>query len=105
MEHSNSNLNEDAEVDLLDSSPGNAKQMLYTAWIGEWMMKNNSTMLDLSGNFNCHGYAQASTVTILAEFFKILLQYSSTMLADDEQLKKQAKEMKNSMKKVKRILR
>jgi hypothetical protein len=62
LEHSKSNLNEDAEVNLLDSRPGNAKQMLYTAWIDEWMMKNSSAMLDWSRNLNCHGCSCASTV-------------------------------------------
>ena len=57
------------------------------------MMYNSSTMLKLDEISNCHGNAQASTVTIWPGLCKILLQFTSTMPADDDQNKKQAKEM------------
>jgi hypothetical protein len=69
------------------------------------MMDNNSTMLKLDGIFNCHGSVQSSTVTIWLGFCKILLQFTSTMLADDDQNKKQAKEMKKINEKLRENLR
>jgi hypothetical protein len=68
--------------------------------MNEWMKNYSSTMLDLSRNFSCHGRMQGSTVSILDEFSWILLQQSSIMLVDDEQTTNQAKDMKNSMKKL-----
>ena len=64
LEQSNSNLNDDAEVDLLVSRLQLWKQMLYIAWKGEWMMKNNSSMLNLDGISNCHESAWTSTAAI-----------------------------------------
>ena len=91
---SKSNLAGETEVDSCSSSPRKVKQLLYQARMNDWRQKNSSAMLDFVGIFNCHDYAQASTVTILQGFHKILLQSSSIMPVDDEQIENKAKDMK-----------
>jgi hypothetical protein len=51
------------------------------------------------------GGAMLQQSRFLQEFSKIFPQQSSTMLMDHQQTKKQAKEMKNSMKSLREFLR
>lgn len=84
MEQLNSYLYECAELDSCVSRPGSVKQMFNDDEEDEWMQEFSSTVLEHDEISNCHENAQASTVTILQEFSKIWLQFTSIMPADDD---------------------
>ena len=84
LEQSSSYLDDDAELDSWVSMLGNAKQMLNDDEEDEWMQGFSSTVLEHDEISNCHVNIQASTATILQEFSKIWLQFTSIIPADDD---------------------
>ena len=102
---SNSNLAGETEVESRNLGLERLKQIFFNTWMNEWMKKFSSTVLDLSRNLDCHGYAWASTASILQEFYKILLQSTSIMHVDDEHIESKEKDMKKIDEKIERNLR
>ena len=62
LEHSKTDLNDATEVKSCNSGLGKLIQMLYNAWMNEWMKIWVLNMHDLAGIFNCHWWTHASTV-------------------------------------------
>jgi hypothetical protein len=105
LEPSKTDLAGETEVDSCDLGLERLKQMFSNSWMNEWMKEFSSAMLDSSRNLNCHGRVQCSTASIWLEFCRILLQSTPIIPVDDEQIEKQAKEMKKIDEKSERILR
>ena len=61
LRESNSDLVEDAEVELVDSGLEQLKQMLQCSCMIEWMNVCDLILHDLARISNCHGWMQASS--------------------------------------------